>query len=290
MVSAQRDFQLTQFIYDKLNVNPAYAGTNFTSTAFVAINSLSGGGNNELAVSEIARANLRLLGTGVGLGLSFESFKLGDFESSEMSGVYAYHLRVGDEQYFSLGLEGNYRFITSSIYASQFQPPISIGQGDFNFGGLYYNQRIYVGLSSENLLGNPIEDPFGGDIPISNGKRLFRGVLGSVFAISGKSELQPNLQVAYAKGEQLGYDFNLMYIWNRSFSAGVSYRYAGFSESITRDNLDLILQARVNDRLRIGAGLTFPLARASVQSSGREISATWIWFSEERPFKELPFF
>ena len=289
-VLAQRDFQLTQFIYDKLNVNPAYAGTNFTSNAFVAINSLSGGGGAELAGSQVARANVRLLSTGVGLGLSFESFSVGDFSSSEMSGTYAYHVRMGDEQYLSLGLEANYRFIESSVFASQFQPPINIGQGDFNFGALYYSQRIYAGVSAENLLGNPIEDPFGGVIPLSNGKRLFRGMLGSVFSISEKGELQPNLQTAYAEGEQLGYDVNLMYVWNRSFSIGFSYRYANFPEAVTRDNIDLIAQFKINDKLRIGTGLTFPQGKSSIQTTGGEVSATWEWSSEERPYTELPFF
>lgn len=287
--AAQQDFQVTQFIYDKVNVNPAYAGANYTSTLSAIDNSLLGGGT-VLASGQVARATARLLDSGVGLALSFESFTVGDFRSTEVGGVYAYHIRVGEEQFLSLGLEGSYRLITSSLFANPFQPPITIGQGEANFGGLYYNETFYMGLSVQNLFGSRIDDPFGGDIPLSSGKRLYRGMLGTVFSIGNQSELQPNIQSAYTEGVSLGYDVNLMYVWKRTFSAGLSYRYANFQESITRDNIDLIIQLKVNDRLRIGTGITFPQASASVQTGGGELSAIWVWSSEERPYKALPFF
>jgi len=289
LVVAQQDFQMTQFMFDKLNVNPAYAGANYTSTVSVFGSTLLGGGTN-FASGQVARASARLLDSGVGLAINFEGFSIGDYKSTEMSAVYAYHARVGDEQYLSFGIEGVYSTIFSSIYASEFQPPINFSQAEAHFGSLYYNQSVYVGFSVQNLLGARIDDPFGGEIPISSGKRLFRAMLGSVVPLSAENELQSNLQLAYAKNATLAYDFNLMYAWKRTITVGLSYRHADFPESITRSNLDFIAQFKVNDKLLIGSSLTFPQAAASVQSSGAEFSAIWVWSSEERPFKEMPFF
>ncbi|MFK8054503.1 MAG: PorP/SprF family type IX secretion system membrane protein [Saprospiraceae bacterium] len=289
VVSAQRDFQVNQFMYDKVNVNPAFVGANYTSTVSLIDNSLLGGGG-QIASGQVARATAKLLDTGVGLGVSFEGFTVGDFEATEMSAIYSYHSRVGDEQYLSFGLEGSFRTITSSLFANEFQPPITIVGGNANFGGLYYDQSLYIGVSAQNMLGNQIEDPFGGDIPLSSGKRLFRGQVGAAFSLGGESELQPNVQVAYVTEAPIGYDVNVMYVWKRTFSGGLSYRYADFPEAITRNNIDLILQMKVNKSLRIGTGFTFPQASASVQSGGGEVSVIWVWSAEERPFQELPFF
>jgi len=290
VVLGQRDFQVTQFLYDKSNVNPAFAGANFISTVLLIDNTVLGGGS-QLAGGQVARASARLLDSGVGLGLSFESFNIGnDFSSKELGGIYSYHIRVGDERHVSLGLETTYRILSISTFASQFQPPINVDQVEVSFGGLYYDESVYIGFSGQNLIGERVEDPFGGDRPITSGKRLFRSQFGATFSVSPQIELQPNVQLAYTSGSPIGYDINMMCAWKRTFSVGLSYRYANFKESITRDNIDFIFQFNLNKKLRVGTAFTFPQAAASVQTGGGEFSAIWVWSADERPRKELPFF
>ena len=285
----QQDFQATQFIYDKLNVNPAFAGANFTSTISLFNNSILGNGT-ALASAQIARATTKLLDKNVGLALNLESYTIGSFKSSEISAVYAYHIRLGDERYVSFGLEGTFRTTRMRIFQDPFQPPINFNQVEAQFGGLYYDQSTYIGFAAQNLFGSQLKDPFGGRIPVTSGNRLFRSMFGATFPISEASEIQPNVQLAYAQGSPLGYDMNVMYVWNRIFSVGLSYRYADFRESIVRNNLDFIVQLQVSKRLLIGSGLSFPQSSTSVQTGGAEFSAIWVWSAQERPHREMPFF
>ncbi len=285
----QQDLQTIQFMSDKLNVNPAYAGANYTSKVTLFDNSILGN-ETQLASNQVARGTIKLFDKGVGLGLGIESFTVGTYKSSEIGAIYAYHIRVGDDRFVSFGLEGSFRTIRTSVFFDPLQPPISASQVEAQFGGLYYDQSIYVGFSAQNLFGSRIEDPFGGRRPLTSGKRLYRSMFGATFPISDVSEIQPNVQLAYAVGSPLGYDINVMYVWNRTFSAGLSYRFADFRESIARNNIDFIFQYNVGNRLTIGSGLSFPQSSTSVQTGGAEFSATWVWSAQERPHEELPFF
>lgn len=138
-----------------------------------------------------------------------------------------------------------------------------------NFGaGLYYhNHKFYVGVSAPRFLNNNIDFDDAGTIIGREVVHLYI-MAGVLFDLSEKISLKPQILLKYAKNSPFDADLNLLAIFNKKYSAGLTYRLGGSSTSGAGESLDLMIAAQVLDNLLIGLSYDITLSELKDYNSG----------------------
>ena len=165
---AQQDPQFTQFQFNQLVYNPAFAGTNdnLIFTLFDRIQWAKSGFENA-PVTQTFSANTPLKEKTMGAGLHIINDKAGIERNFSLIGSYAYHLNLPKGKLgmgMSVGFK-QYRVNQSEIQAFDKNDPL-VNQGlrapmlpELGVGFLYrqQNDKFYVGISSGHLTQSKIK-------------------------------------------------------------------------------------------------------------------------------------
>ncbi|UKJ09080.1 PorP/SprF family type IX secretion system membrane protein [Solitalea lacus] len=159
-VWAQQDAQFSQYMFNGLYINPAYAGfkQNLNINSFYRMQwSGFDGGPRTMTLS----LDAPMYDNTMGLGFQVASDKIGNTNDLSAFGIYSYRLQVNDESHLAFGLGvGFYRsaFNGSKNILDDSGDPLNSGNASSSFSpelkfGLFYNtERFYMGLSANNLL------------------------------------------------------------------------------------------------------------------------------------------
>lgn len=224
----QQDPQFTQYMFDRLSVNPAVAGStgNICATALLRQQWTGFDGAPKTGLINV-HAPWTKINSGLGLSVYYD--KLG-FETSTIARVhYAYHLKVGSQSTLSAGLyAGLSGRALSGTWISVDPvdddgaiPGSGRGASGFDLGaGLYYRTpSLWLGISSTQLPETELKD-----VSIKN-KRHYYVQAGYDWAIGGdkKYVLQPSVLVkSDAFSTQL--DIGALFLYDDMLWAGVGYR------------------------------------------------------------------
>lgn len=229
-VKAQQDYQVTHFMFDKLSVNPGFAGVNDKLCASgIFRNQWTGfAGAPQTGVLNV-HAPVELLRGGV--GFTYFNDRLG-FESNNIARLsYSYHLNVLGGR-LGVGLSAG---IVSKAFGTGFIAPepdkqddvIAAAEGssdmtpDFNFGVYYTGNDFYVGLSSTHVAEGNLADVY------YKTKRHYWLSAGYEYKglMNGDLDLKPNLLVK-SDAVSVQVDVNVMAEYREMLWAGVTYRLA----------------------------------------------------------------
>jgi len=233
---AQQDAQYTQFMYNKLGFNPAYAGA-VESANVQAVFRQQWLGLDNAPSSQIATFNTPMTSNGTGVGLRLSRVTIGLEQQYNIEGSYAYRIPIGRGTRLGLGVSASARYFNIEYQNAN---PIQGGGMDQaipgageskvvpNFGaGIYIDgPKYYVGISLPRLLKNNI-DLGDEETIISREARHFYFMGGFKFPLSEKFTLEPQLLAKYVNGAPFDADFNLTGHVGDSFFAGASYRLGG---------------------------------------------------------------
>ncbi|MBS9524223.1 type IX secretion system membrane protein PorP/SprF [Litoribacter ruber] len=249
---AQQDAQFTQYMYNGLYYNPAFAGKengyHFSAlhrTQWLGYNAPSSGGNG--INTQLLTAAGRIANTNLGFGLNFVNDDIGPTANQEVNVSLGYHLQIG-RGVLSLGASGG--FFSSTIKYDELNPvnpdPLLPASGresqiNFNFGAgaLYDHGNFYVGLSSRHL--NEPEFDFGEGLfgnQLRNHSYLLAGYRIRTF---GQFSFEPNLLLKTVSLDNFSYDISVIATHNDKISGGLAYRGEEsvsvlFGYSLLRDN------------------------------------------------------
>ena len=240
---AQQDPQYTQYMYNTMSVNPAYAGSRgeLSMTALYRSQWLGLEG-----APETFNLNLHspIRNSKVGYGISVVHDNIGDGTVQEtfIDAVVSYTLDVAQDAKLSFGLKagGNILSLDFSKLRNFDQEPIPQDNIDNqfspNFGlGIYYHtDRFYAGLSVPNLLESEYFDNSqrdANDVQFLSTERMnFYFITGYVFDLSYNLKLKPALLTKAVSGAPLQVDLSATFLFNEKFSFGAAYRWdAAFS-------------------------------------------------------------
>ena len=158
---AQQDAQYTQYMFNTLAVNPAYAG----SRGVYSINALHRSqwvGMDGAPTTQTVNFNTPV-SERVGVGLSIVNDEIGNGTNQDtyFDGVFSYTIPTSDEGKLSFGLKAGGHFLSVDFnnlrnYQAQgsvLAPPNIDRKFSPNFGaGVYYHtDSFYAGLSDPNL-------------------------------------------------------------------------------------------------------------------------------------------
>lgn len=228
-VNAQQDPQFTHFMFDRLSVNPAYAGTE-GDICITAILRQQWSGFTGAPKTGLLNVHGPINSINSGVGLSLYLDELGQEKSTIARLAYAYHIPVnGGIGKFSIGVNlgmvnrslGSDWVATDGFEDDAAIPNSGASSTAFDLGtGLYYTSpKVWVGISSTHLPESELPD-----VNIKNARHYY--VMGGYnWAIGGDDNfmLKPQIFVK-SDGSSTQVDINATFLLNNMVWAGVSYR------------------------------------------------------------------
>lgn len=291
---SQQDPQFTQNMFNRLAVNPAYAGSNDAICATVISRQQWMGfegrpKTNLLSIESDIQPFKRIVFNG-GLGLTVISDEIGPLKSTYAKLAFSYRRRIA-QGIVSVGLEaGMFNQSISNEWITVDRRGIGDGSTDpsipdggasgttFDLGaGLYYQtQDLYVGLSSTHLTQPTISQSITKlKLDPSSSTYLFEQVrhyylmAGYKYALNsgtlGDLELQPSVFIKTdAVSTQL--DLNLNVLWNNLAWLGASYRVEDAFAVLTGINFGTV--APKLEGLKLGLAYDFNISELSGYNNG----------------------
>ncbi|MEL0643583.1 MULTISPECIES: type IX secretion system membrane protein PorP/SprF [unclassified Olleya] len=232
-LSAQQDAQYTQYMYNTLSINPAYAGSRdglsallLYRTQWVGLDGAPDTGSFNIHSPFGDEQN-------VGLGLSVVNDRIGPTQETYFDVSFSYSINTSDEGRLSFGLNGggslldikyselssynNGDVLLQSDIDNKFSPQIG--------AGVYYrnSDKWYLGLSVPNIL----ETKYFDDASLSQASERMHFYLmgGYVFDINQDLKLKPAFLVKQVSGSPLQADLTANALYKDKFTVGLAYRW-----------------------------------------------------------------
>jgi type IX secretion system PorP/SprF family membrane protein len=232
MSVAQQDAQYTQFMYNTINVNPAYAGSRGVLSVFGMYRAqwvgLEGAPNTAAASIHSPIENSR-----VGLGLTVSNDQIGISERNTVSTDFSYTINTSDSYKLSFGLKGSASLLNvdynklnkydkndpkfQNNIDNQFSP--NIGAGVY-----YHSDKLYAGVSVPFILETKHFDDNTNSVAKDALHYYFIG--GYVFDVSESTKFKPAFLIKSVKGAPLQADLTANFMFHDKFVVGGAWRWS----------------------------------------------------------------
>ncbi|WP_276392924.1 PorP/SprF family type IX secretion system membrane protein [Eudoraea chungangensis] len=267
---AQQDAQYTQYMYNTMSVNPAYAGSRGQLSILGMYRSQWVGLEGS---PETFTFNLHspIRNSKLGYGVSIVNDNIGDgvVQETYLDGILSYTIDVSLEGKLSFGLKvgGSLLNLDFNGLNNFDQEPI---QGDnidnkfspnFGLGVYYHTNKFYAGLSAPNLVESNYFDNSQQDAEsvqfLSTEKINFYLITGLVLDLSYNLQFKPALLTKVVAGAPLQLDLSASFLLSEKFSFGVAYRWdAAFSGLIGFQLSDQLMLGLAYDKETTELGST----------------------------------
>jgi type IX secretion system PorP/SprF family membrane protein len=271
-VLAQQDAMFTQYMFNGLVLNPAYAGSRdaLNATALYR-NQWVGIEGAPKTITFSMHAPVR--NEKIGLGLIFSNDRLGITNTNNVGLNYAYRIKFKNKGTLSLGLQASVLQYTadfssirhsfsSSVFDPAFTQNINRWLPNFGTGIYYYTNKFYAGASMPNIISNKLNGE-GAVFQIGDRAQQYRHLFlttGYVFDLNKSLKLKPSILMKFVQGAPIEFDFNANLWLFDMFAVGLSYR--------TRDSIDALFEFQVTPQLGIGYAYDYTLTPLGKYTSG----------------------
>lgn len=229
--NAQQDAQYTNYMYNTININPAYAGSRGALSIF-GLHRTQWAGLDGAPTTNSFSINSPIADSKVGLGVSFVNDALGVMDENTISIDVSYTIDLNDrDSKLSFGVKGSGNFLNVAYsklnnynpYDPNFQQDIQ-GQFNPNIGaGIYWhNEKTYFGFSVPNFLETTRYDD---NIQSTMQQRMHYYFMGGhVIDINPTFKFKPALLVKAVSGAPLQADVTANFLIHDKFTIGGAYR------------------------------------------------------------------
>lgn len=226
----QQDSQYTQYMYNTANVNPAYAGSRGTLTAFL-LHRNQWVGLDGAPVTNNFTVNSPLGDSNFGIGVSFTNDKIGPTSENEISADLAYFIQISENYKLSLGLKGTANLFNLDVNKLTIYDPLDpqFQNVDTEFSpnvgaGLYlFSENTYVGLSVPNFFESYRYND--NNVAITKEKMHFYFIAGHVFELNPNLKFKPALMTKVVEGSPLQADITANFLLFDKLTLGAAYRW-----------------------------------------------------------------
>jgi type IX secretion system PorP/SprF family membrane protein len=233
---AQQDAQFTQYMYNTVVVNPAYAGSRQSMSVF-ALHRAQWVGLEGAPVTNSFSINTPINESNMGVGLSVINDRIGPSDENTIAADFSYTIHTSEEYKLSFGMKASANLLNVDFTKLNQYPgdPISEVNIDNKFSpnigvGFYlHSDKSYIGISAPNLIETLHFDKTANsssDSHIATEKINYYLIAGYVFELSPSLKLKPSLLSKYVQGAPLQVDVSANFLMNEKFVAGLSYRWS----------------------------------------------------------------
>ncbi len=252
---AQQDAQYTQYMYNTMSVNPAYAGSR-GQLSLAALYRSQWVGLEGAPKTFTLNLHSPIRDSRVGYGISVVNDNIGDgvVQETYIDAVVSYTIDVSRDAKLSFGLKGGGNLLSLDFsglqkYQEEFVDIDNIDNRftpNFGLGVYYHTDRFYAGFSAPNLLESKhFDNSAGSENSFLSVDRInFYLITGYVFDLNANLKFKPALLTKVVSGAPLQLDLSGTFLFNEKFSFGAAYRWDAAVSGL--------LGFQLNEQLMIG--------------------------------------
>jgi len=227
---AQQDAQYTQYMYNTININPAYAGSRGVMSIF-GLHRTQWVGLDGAPTTNAFSLNTPINNSNLGLGLSVVNDRIGPTSTNTASADVSYTINTSEDYKLSFGVKASANMFNLDVTRLN---PADAGDPNLanfdntispNFGaGLYFHSdKLYFGLSVPNFL----QDTKFNDnaVAVFEERMNFYAIGGYVFDLSSSLKFKPAFLTKMVSGAPLQVDLSGNLLFNDKFMIGAAYRW-----------------------------------------------------------------
>ena len=261
-IFGQQDAQYTQYMYNMVVINPAYAG----SKGVPAIGLL---GRTQWVGVEGAPQTATLsfnspIGKATGLGLSIIHDEIGPVKENNIYADFSYTIFTGEEGRLAFGLKAGVTLLDigylDTVDPDPLNEPVNQASPNFGAGIYYYTNKFYAGLSAPNFLETRHLESGNGYVSTASEKMHYFLTAGYVFDLADNLLLKPSTMLKATSGAPISVDLSLNLLVNQMFEVGLSYRFD--------DSISGMVGFQVNNDFRIGYAYDYTTSNFGDYNSG----------------------
>ena len=276
-VYGQQDPQYSQYMFNTLALNPAYAGSRdvVSATALFRKQWVNTPGSPATATFSVDAPFKR---ERVGVGLVVFNDRIGITSTTGAYASYAFRMRL-KKGTLALGLQAGFSQFKAdyssvvldqnNTYDGAFSSNFNKFMPNFGAGAYYKTDKFYIGLSLPKLVNNKL---FKKSDTITDGAHQTRHVFlmgGFVVALSPDVKLKPSTLIKLVEGAPIQMDINTNVWFYDIVSAGLSYRASA-------GTLVSMVEIQATKQIRIGYAYDAGLGKIKVIGTGaHEIMARY---------------
>jgi type IX secretion system PorP/SprF family membrane protein len=263
--SAQQDALFSQYMFNTLAINPAYAGSRDVLSTTAMYRNQWGGLEG---APQTASVTVDMPFSKERMGIGIQAFRDVIGVTNQTGGYfsYAYRVRLSPKSTLAIGAQlGAFNFnnmlsLVKNVGTQDdiFKTPNDVNKILPNVGaGLYLsNDRSYIGVSAPSLLEHKISQ---------TGEARFRRHLftqmGFVMPLGSSLKLKPSTQLRYVKGAPLSFDGNLNLWIKDKIGFGTSARFSQMNSAAQKlgDAVLGMLEVQLTPQLRFGYAYDFTM-------------------------------
>ncbi|WP_125722869.1 PorP/SprF family type IX secretion system membrane protein [Flavobacterium ustbae] len=287
---AQQDAQYTQYMYNTININPAYAGSRGVLSVFGLYRTQWVGldGAPETASFSI---NTPINNSKLGVGASIVSDKIGPTNENNISVDLSYSIQTSADFKLSFGIKG-----TANIFNLDINKLNPADQGDPLFqdldskfspnigaGVYWHSDKAYIGLSIPNFIETNRYDD--NDVAIYKEKINYYLIGGYVFNLDKYQyvKFKPAILTKLVEGAPLQVDISANFMFYDKFMIGAAYRWSS--------SVSAMAGFQITDGLYVGYGYDRETTKLNNYNSGsHEIFLRYEFFSNKGKMTTPRFF
>ena len=268
---SQQDPQYTQYMYNTININPAYAGSRGVLSVF-GLHRTQWVGLDGAPVTNTFSLNAPINNSNIGIGFSIVNDRIGPSDENNISVDVSYSIKTSEKYKLSFGIKGtanllNVDFTKLNIYNpgdnlaqynvdNKFSP--NVGAGVY-----FHSDKTYFGFSVPNMLETKHFDKdqtsFSAE-SVASERMHYYFIAGHVIDLNTSIKFKPALLTKIVNGAPLQLDMSANFLINNKFTAGLAYRWdAAFSA---------LAGFQISDSWFIGYGYDMEVTKLANYNSG----------------------
>ncbi|MEL6538068.1 MAG: type IX secretion system membrane protein PorP/SprF [Bacteroidota bacterium] len=260
---AQQQQMFTQYMFNQLALNPAYAGTDKAAN-ITALTRHQWLGVDGAPTTQTISMHAPFPKRKIGLGLQLINDRVGPINQFGLYASYAYLIPMSIGT-LSAGLQAGfntYREDLTSLRTGDVDDAFGTVVRDFlpNAGvGVWFTaENWYAGASLPQMLNHDVGNAEGGVTSTQIRHWFVTG--GYVFPVSTDIKLKPNVLMKVVQGAPVQFDLNMNVLFQEVLWAGVSWR--------SFDSFDFLLEVLLTPQLRLGYAYDTSTSRLRLVNTG----------------------
>jgi type IX secretion system PorP/SprF family membrane protein len=264
-IYSQQEAQYSQYMYNTISVNPAYAGSR-NVLSVLALHRSQWVGFDGAPTTSTFSINTPIPETNLGLGISAISDRIGPTEQNTFSGDISYTIRLNEKTNLSFGVKGTASFFSFDQYkVTPFQAndpkwrSVSTRLSpNFGVGTFLHSDQYYLGVSIPNIMESNFYND--NDIAINSQRMNYYLIGGYVFDVSNYIKFKPAVVSKIVTGAPVQLDLSGNAMFMNKFVLGAAYRWDAAVSGLAG--------FQVNDALFIGYSYDFDTTSLSRYNFG----------------------
>lgn len=229
-LQAQQDSQYTQYMYNTVVVNPAYAGSRGAMSVF-GMHRNQWVGFDGAPKTNAFSIHTPFANSNIGAGLSFVNDQIGPTAENTITAAISYKLKVSEKFSLNFGLNTSATFF--NFYANKLNPKDAADSTLENFknsispnlgiGFYLHSDKTYFGISAPQFFENYRYDD--NELSLNRERINLYFITGTVIPISSAIDFKPAFLAKYLDSAPLQMDLSANFLFNQKLTLGAAYRY-----------------------------------------------------------------